>query len=85
MLELARLFAIAYGVLLGLYFASVHAVLFLTRRHPQLKTQQDRAAPRREELRRDLRQSLLSIAYISDLFALGWWANAVIGLGFRRG
>jgi sterol desaturase/sphingolipid hydroxylase (fatty acid hydroxylase superfamily) len=82
MLELGQLFALTYGVLLGCYFASAHAVLFLSRRHPELKIQQDRAARRHEE-RRDLRQSLRSIAYISGFFSLGWWANVVLGIGLR--
>jgi lathosterol oxidase len=82
MLELGRLFVLTYGVLLGCYFASAHVVLFLSRRRPDLKIQQDRTARRQEE-RRDLRQSLRSIAYISGFFSLGWWANAALGIGLR--
>jgi len=80
--ELCQLFALTYGVLLSCYFVSAYAVLFLNRRHPELRIQQDRAARRQEE-RRDLRQSLRSIAYIAGFFSLGWWVNSTLGIGWR--
>lgn len=84
LLELGRLFMLTYGVLLGCYLASAYAVLFLNRRRPERKIQKARAARKHEE-RRDFRQSLRSIAYISGFFSLGWWANSVLGIGFRPG
>src|SRR5262249_17520602 len=79
--ELAEEFGITYAVLLSLYFASVFAVLALNRRRPELKIQKGRA-PRPHEERRDLKQSLRSIAYISFFFSLGWWLTGEFGLGF---
>jgi len=73
MLELARLFALTYGVLLSCYFASVHAMLSLNRRHPERRIQQHRAARANEE-RRDRRQSLRSIAsFVASTVLFDTW------------
>jgi sterol desaturase/sphingolipid hydroxylase (fatty acid hydroxylase superfamily) len=81
LLRLAGVFALTYVVLLGFYFASSYAVLFIGRRRPELKIQARIAGP--QEVRRDIRQSFFSLGYIAGFFSLGWFGNTVLGLGFH--
>jgi lathosterol oxidase len=75
-------FLITYSVLLSCYVATALIVLRLDRAQPENKIQKDReAAPL--QVRRDLRQSVISLANISCLLALGWWFNDQFGIGFR--
>jgi lathosterol oxidase len=79
---LAEDFALTYAVLLSCYVATALIVTRLDRFRPEDKIQRDRETPPRQ-VRRDRVQSVISLANISCLFALGWWGNARLGLGFR--
>jgi sterol desaturase/sphingolipid hydroxylase (fatty acid hydroxylase superfamily) len=78
---LAEEFVITYSILLFCYVATALIVTRLDRGRSAEKIQRDRETPRRQ-IRRDLIQSVISLANISGLLALGWWSNG-LGIGFR--
>jgi sterol desaturase/sphingolipid hydroxylase (fatty acid hydroxylase superfamily) len=79
---LAEDFAVTYVTLLFCYVATALAVTRLDRGRSELKIQRDRQTPPRQ-IRRDMIQSVVSLAVISALLALGWWSNDRLGIGFR--
>ncbi len=78
---LAEDFAITYATLLFCYIATALAVTRLDRGRREAKIQQERETSPRQ-VRRDLIQSVVSLANISGLLALGWWSNE-LGIGFK--
>lgn len=74
-------FLTVYGLSLAVYFATAFLMLAWGKARPDLKIQKREARP--EEVRRDVTQSLFCMAYISALFAGGWWLNGKLGLGFQ--
>jgi len=70
----------AYAVLLALYFGTCLVVGRLNRPLASCKLQ-DRATPP-EQVRRDQRQSIVSLATIATLFGAGQWSYYALGWGF---
>jgi lathosterol oxidase len=81
---LVQWFAATYAVLLACFFATAFVVTQLNRRRPAAKIQKDRETPR-HHARRDLRQSVVSLATIAAFFALGSVLYGRLGLGFGSG
>lgn len=73
--------AAVYAILAAVYVAACIVVLHLNRRLAAAKIQVDRVtAP--ALIRRDRRQSLVSLAEIAALFGTGHWLNMQFGWGF---
>jgi len=72
--------AFVYALLLSIYLATCLLVTRLNRRHPALKLQ-PRETPS-AQLRRDRRQSILSLAAIAVMFGTGNWLYVEFGWGF---
>jgi Delta7-sterol 5-desaturase len=79
---LAQDFLVTYAVLLFCYVATALIINRLDRGQPENKIQRDREISP-HQVRRDLRQSVISLANIACLLALGWWTNDQLGIGFR--
>jgi sterol desaturase/sphingolipid hydroxylase (fatty acid hydroxylase superfamily) len=72
--------AAVYAILLAAYLASCLAVTALNRRVAGAKIQPRETAP--ALVRRDRRQSLVSLAAIAAMFGTGHWLYAELGWGF---
>jgi lathosterol oxidase len=81
-IALAEWFVATYAVLLACFVGTAIIVGRVDRARPHAKIQKDRATPQRQA-RRDLRQSLLSLATIAFFFALGSVLYERFGVGFR--
>jgi sterol desaturase/sphingolipid hydroxylase (fatty acid hydroxylase superfamily) len=81
LLSLPLIIAVTYGALLGAYLASCLIVMALNRVQGARKIQTRREP--REQIRRDLLQSLKSLALIATMFGAGYWAYDRMGWGFR--
>jgi Delta7-sterol 5-desaturase len=80
-LSLVETIVFVYLILVAAYFATGLTVSWLVGRISAQKIQ-DRRAPR-EQILRDLKQSIQSLAVIAGMFGLGQWMNEVLGWGFR--
>jgi Delta7-sterol 5-desaturase len=80
-LSLLETIALIYVVLLSAYFATGLVVTWLVSRVSARKIQERRAS--REQILRDLKQSVQSLAGIATLFGLGRWMNTTLGWGFQ--
>jgi Delta7-sterol 5-desaturase len=72
--------AIVYALLAAVYVATCLVVTRLNRAMPGAKIQPRETAP--HLVRRDRRQSLVSLAGIAAMFGAGQWAYYVLGWGF---
>jgi Delta7-sterol 5-desaturase len=81
LLALVETVVFIYIILLGAYLATGLIVTWLVGRISPQKIQ-DRRAPR-EQIWRDLKQSVQSLAVIASLFGLGQWLNEALGWGFQ--
>ena len=81
-ISLPATIAVLYGLLLATYFLVALAVERFSRNIAAAKIQRDRSAPA-EQIRRDRRQSLISLATIAGMFGTGHWAFVTLGWGFR--
>jgi Delta7-sterol 5-desaturase len=81
LLALVETVVFIYIILLGAYLATGLIVTWLVGRISAHKIQ-DRRAPR-EQIWRDLKQSVHSLAVIASLFGLGQWLNEALGWGFQ--
>lgn len=68
-----------YALLVATYWATCHLVGRLNRRLPAAKIQARQTPP--AQIRRDRRQSLLSLAAIAAMFGTGHWLYAEFGWG----
>src|SRR5215469_9410862 len=75
-------FALVYAILLSCYFGTCVTVTWLSRRRPDHKIQKDRQAPP-GQIKRDIRESVSSLAVISFLFTLGAWFHYQSGWGYQ--
>jgi Delta7-sterol 5-desaturase len=82
LLRLLQSFVTVYAVLLGCYLATGVAITRLNRQRAELKIQKNRA-PSPAQVARDMRQSIVSLAVIALLFALGNWFYSRFGWGFH--
>jgi len=80
LLDLAATVAAVYALLLATYVATCLVVERLNRRLTAAKIQPRQTPP--ALVRRDRRQSLLSLLAISGMFGLGHWGYQTLGLGF---
>jgi Delta7-sterol 5-desaturase len=81
LLSLLVTIGIVYAALLAAYFATCLAITLLVRRTKVAKIQDRSSAP--EQIRRDRRQSIISIGSIATLFGVGQWTYATLGWGFQ--
>ncbi len=81
LLSLPLIIVITYGALVAAYFGSSLIVIGLNRMPGARKIQA--RSETREQIRRDFRQSFRSLALIAVSFGGGYWAYAILGLGFR--
>jgi sterol desaturase/sphingolipid hydroxylase (fatty acid hydroxylase superfamily) len=72
--------AVVYGALLATYLATCLIVTRLNRSAP--KIQQLRQTPP-AQIRRDRKQSVVSLAVIAALFGCGHWSHTTLGWGLR--
>ncbi len=82
LLALPRLFFAIYATLLACYLGTGLVVTKLNRRRPERRIQKDRVTPAAQS-RRDLRQSIISLAVIALSFSLGSWFYDQLGWGFH--
>ncbi len=82
LIVLPRLFFAIYATLLACYLGTGLVVTKLNRRRPERKIQNDRVTPMAQS-RRDLRQSIISLAAIALSFSLGSWFYDQFGWGFH--
>ena len=80
LISLAETVAGVYGALLATYFATGLIVTRLNRKMPARKIQL--RIETRAQIRRDQRQSVVSLAVIAALFGCGQWSHAALGWGF---
>src|SRR5712691_3898510 len=71
--------ATVYAILLATYLASCLVVMRLNRRLADAKIQSRETPP--AQIRRDRRQSLVSLAAIAAMFGTGHWLHAELGWG----
>ena len=69
-----------YGLFAGVYLSACLGVEALNRTIPAAKIQARQATP--EQVRRDRRQSLISLAVISAMFGAGQWSHLVLHWGW---
>ncbi|MGE5268635.1 MAG: sterol desaturase family protein [Thiohalocapsa sp.] len=79
LISLLRTVAIVYALLLATYLATCLAVAILNRRLAVAKIQARETSP--DQVRRDRRQSFLSLAAIAAMFGTGHWLYADLGWG----
>ena len=80
MLSLIETILGAYVLFAGVYLGACLAVSALNRTVPGAKIQTRQATP--EQIRRDRRQSLVSLAVIAVMFGAGQWTHTVLHWGF---
>jgi sterol desaturase/sphingolipid hydroxylase (fatty acid hydroxylase superfamily) len=81
LLALPVYIAVTYAALLAAFFTASLLVLRLNAMKGARKIQARRES--REQIRRDLHQSLRSLALIAVMFGAGYWAYARMGWGIR--
>lgn len=78
--SLAATIAAVYALLLAVYFGSCLVIERLARRLAAAKIQARQTPP--QQIRRDRRQSVVSLLSIAAMFGTGQWAYIVLGIGF---
>jgi len=81
LVSLPVIIAVTYAALLAAFFGSSFVILRLNGMKAARKIQARRESP--EQMRRDLRQSLRSLALIAAMFGGGYWAYQRMGWGLR--
>jgi sterol desaturase/sphingolipid hydroxylase (fatty acid hydroxylase superfamily) len=80
LISLVAIVAAVYALLLIVYVGSCLIVERLNRPLAAAKIQNRQTPP--EQIRRDRRQSIMSLLGISAMFGTGQWAHAALGIGF---
>jgi sterol desaturase/sphingolipid hydroxylase (fatty acid hydroxylase superfamily) len=80
LIQLVGAIAAVYGLLLAVYFGTCLLIERLNRPLAAAKIQVRRTPP--EQIRRDRRQSMLSLLGVAAMFGAGQWAYCTLGIGF---